>query len=1000
MKTNKLFMAAGAFMITAACTLLTPPDTVSPGAVTYSCAAVTLNAQGDCGNTATYTFDAGTLTISGTGSIDSSAFEELNSIQKVIINDGITEIKEYAFQKCEKLTQITIPASVTSIGNCAFNGSGLTSITLPENLTFLGANALRETPLKEITIPKELTTMCDNLGGNHGALYESSVETVTFEDGTETIPAWACHGAKKMTSVVIPDSVTKIEEHAFEECTSLKEISIPDAVTYIGNGTFKASGLTSLTLPENLTFLGAFALKDTAIKEITIPKMVTTMLENDGGNHGALYDSSVEKVTFEDGLETIPAMACHGASKLTSVVIPDSVTKMDEDAFAECAALKEISIPDSVTYIGSNAFAVSGLTSLTLPKNLDYLGARVLRETSVKEITIPKMITTMLENKGGNHGALYESSVETVTFEDGTETIPAMACHGALKLTSVVIPDSVTKIDEQAFAECEALKEISIPDAVTYIGSSAFEMSGLTSLTLPKNLTYLGARVLKDTAIKEITIPKTITTMLENKGGNHGALYESSVEKVIFEDGAETVPEMACHGASKLTSVVIPDSVTHIGGHAFEESGLTTVTLPKNLTYLGAFAFLNTSVKEITVPKTIITMCENDGGNHGAFCDSAIEKVTFEDGIQTIPEMACQGAKKLTSVVIPDSVTKMDEAVFAQCEALTEISIPDAVTYIGSSAFEASGLASLTLPKNLTYLGAFVLKDTDVKEITIPKTITTMLENKGGNHGALCDSSVEKVTFEDGLKTIPAMACQGAKALTSAVIPVSVSKIEEEALEKTDRLVVYAYTGSYAMNYAKQAGIPTVSIGQCIRSVITVSNVTKTASKNVIVFSLNAKTNGKGTLSYRSNNRYVTVNAAGTVTIAKNFAGTAKITVTVSQAGKYLSASKVVTVTVKPSSVKLKKLKKVKKIKKKNKQKLTVTWAKNTNCSGFEVQYATNRKFTKNVKKTTVKGNKKTSTTLKSLKKKKTYYVRVRTYKTTANGKIVSGWSNVKKIKM
>lgn len=130
-------------------------------------------------------------------------------------------------------------------------------------------------------------------------------------------------------------------------------------------------------------------------------------------------------------------------------------------------------------------------------------------------------------------------------------------------------------------------------------------------------------------------------------------------------------------------------------------------------------------------------------------------------------------------------------------------------------------------------------------------------------------------------------------------------------------------------------------------------------------------------------------------TIAKNFIGTAKITIAVNRVNEYLGASKVITITVKPSNVKLKKLKKLK-----EKGRMTVTWAKNTNSSGFEVQYAANKKFTKNLKKVNVKGSRKTTTTLKSLKKKKTYYVRVRSYKNTADGKIVSSWSSVKKINM
>ena len=219
--------------------------------------------------------------------INSGLFGGENRLKSITIPNSVTSIGELAFSYCNSLTSITIPNSVTSIGNGAFIGcSSLTSITIPNSVTKIGWHAF--------------------------------------------------YGCSSLTSITIPDSVTSIESWAFEDCSSLTSITIPNSVTSIGEGVFyDCSSLTSITIPNSITSIGVYAFRGcSSLTSITIPDSVT----------------SIERYTFS------------GCSSLTSITIPNSVTSIGKGAFYDCSSLTSITIPNSVTEIGDEAF--KGCSSL------------------------------------------------------------------------------------------------------------------------------------------------------------------------------------------------------------------------------------------------------------------------------------------------------------------------------------------------------------------------------------------------------------------------------------------------------------------------------------------------------------------------------------------------------------------------------------------------------------------------------------------------------------
>ncbi len=419
------------------------------------------------------------------------------------------------------------------------------------------------------------------------------------------------------------------------------------------------------------------------------------------------------------------------------------VTSIRDFAFENCFNLTEIIIPNTITTIDWGVFR-DCRSNLTTPIYNEHIFA-FLPTSYEGAYTIPNGIKSII---GGAFSGC--SNLTSITIPESVTSIGSYAFHGCSSLTSITIPEGVTTIDYQTFSDCSSLADITIPNSVTSIESEAFSgCSSLSEIILPNSVTSIGFNVFYNCS--------NLTTPVYNEHV-FAFLPTSYVGAYVVPNGIKLVAGGAFNECSSLTSVIIPESVTSIGGGStFSEcSSLTDVTLSNNITSIGEWAFSGcSSLTAITIPNSVTTI-----GQCAFVGCSSLTTITFSNSVVTISYDAFQYCSSVETITVESGNPTYHSTNNCLIETETKTLvmgcknsiIPDdgSVTTIGFSAFhDCSGLTSITIPNGVTSIEGGAFSDcSNLTAITISNSVVT-IDYWAFQH---C-SSVETITVESGNPT-------------------------------------------------------------------------------------------------------------------------------------------------------------------------------------------------------------------------------------------------------
>lgn len=528
--------------------------------------------------------------------------------------------------------------TVTKIGYYAFDFSPIISIELPNTIDTISYAAFNYCfMLDSIIIPNSVTYI------DEGAFYNcESLRYIELSNSLEQISYSTFSNCYSLLSITIPNSVNKIESYAFYHCYSLSEIQLSNTLDTIGNYAFSGiDSIPNITLPASLSYFGIGN---------------SSNFENIYIENGNEYFSSVNGVLYT--ADTTSIVAFPGLKN--TLQLPNTITIIPDYAFAN-SDIMSIEIPNTVTHIGENAFIYcTYLTSITIPNSVVELGESAFSYCyALRNITLSSSLFKINDYTFFNCDSLL-----TIEVPETVDSIGNSVFYGCHNLSSLILPNSLNYIGEACFRYCDSLTYFTFPESLSTISRYLFQYSGLTTINIPETIDSISSSAFSNCQnLNNVTIPNTI----------------------------HYIHDYTFSNCNSLNSIELPSSIDSIGNQAFSNcDNLTQVNLPASLQKFDNMSFYRSNqISEINI----------ETGNPYI---TSIDGVVYNNSITNL--IYYPPAKEVDTVRLPESVNTIESGSFSYCHSIKTVDLTNNITTIGISAFYNSHIETIAIPNSISYI--------------------------------------------------------------------------------------------------------------------------------------------------------------------------------------------------------------------------------------------------------------------------------------------------------
>ena len=670
-------------------------------------------------------------------SIGPHAFGWSTTLSSIKIGNLVETIGECAMEGCLVLNSVTLGKNVKQIDEYAFysdhtlvevyNLSSLNVVKGNTDFAHVGAYALDvySSLQDESKLLVEDNGLVYYVNGNDKVLVGSKGKSnsLTISDGTTEIYKYALTFSYDLQSIVVPESVKKINDYAFYN-TNLESITINSLEASVGNCVLEGTvNLKTLEIANTFTSVGERFCSGVQLECVSIPAEMTSILWPSDIED---YRKTVKEVVINSG-ESIAPLSFYRFYDLTKVTLANSIKSIGERAFAECPklsqlslsntltsieygafmgddALEEVILPSTLTNIGSAAFyQCYNITSITIPASVNSIGESAF-DNCYKLVEVYNLSALNIEKDTSGNGCAGKHALDIFTslesksnlsknedgciiYDNGNEKI--VINYEGTK-TSLTLPANTTKINRYAFYGKQDLVSVVVPNSVTNVGLDAFDGCDNLVYNVKDNVNYLG----NDSNPYLVAI----------------GMVDNTANSLIIADGCKIISGGAFRRSWELTSVNIADSVTILAEYSFDSCAqLTSITIPASITSIEKYAF-NSCYKLVEIYNlSDLDISPVNSGNCGYLGYYALDiytsldtpsKLSKDENGYTIHTdgdeitlVSYYGNE--TELILPSGITRINENVFFDSN-ITSIVIPESVTRIDGWALGVGGLTSIT----------------------------------------------------------------------------------------------------------------------------------------------------------------------------------------------------------------------------------------------------------------------------------------------------------------